>query len=394
MTGPLEGVRVLDLSQIVSGPLAAMLLADLGADVVKAEAIGLGDPIRLSAFSRGNMQALYLNNNRGKRLITVDVHTDAGREIVLDLAASSDIVIQNMRPGTVDRLGIGYGACRARNPRVIYCSITGYGQDGPWAQRPVLDPVIQGVSGIVARQQSEAIPLPDLVRMVIADKWTAQTAAQAVLAALYARERTGEGQHLHLSMIDTALYLSWIDLMMDRTLLGDGVSPGVRIADVYQITHCADGQLIYFVSAAKQRYGLLRALGRPELIDDPRFAPVQMQPEHVLVLGEILRDTFAKFPRDEILARLIEQDVPCGPILEPDEVVENEQIVHNGSLVEWEHPTAGRVRQPRQPTHFDGTPTEFRADCPLPGQHTDEILTALGRTPERIAALRAEGVVA
>jgi crotonobetainyl-CoA:carnitine CoA-transferase CaiB-like acyl-CoA transferase len=258
----------------------------------------------------------------------------------------------------------------------------------------VLDPVIQGVTGIVARQQSEDIPIPDLVRMVIADKWTAQTAAQAITAALFRRERSGEGQHIDLAMLDTAVYLSWPDLMMDRTLIGDGVEGRLRITDVYQLTHCADGQLIYFSSSLAHRFGMFRALGRQDLCDDPRFNTPRLEPEHFLSLGTILRDEFAKVKRDEILALLVEHEVPCGPILEPDEMLENEQIVHNGMLVEWEHPTAGTIRQPRPPAHFSETPLEFRAECPLPGQDTDAVLLELGRTPDEIAALRAANVVA
>jgi crotonobetainyl-CoA:carnitine CoA-transferase CaiB-like acyl-CoA transferase len=394
MPGPFEGVRVLDLSQIVSGPYAAMILGDLGAEVVKVEPLGLGDPLRLSDFRRAGMPALYLNTNRGKQLMSVDISSDDGRAIVLDLAAGADVVIQNMRPGVVDRLGIGYDACRARNPEVIYCSVSGYGTNGPWAQRPVLDPVIQGVTGIVARQQSEAIPLPDLVRMVITDKWTAQMAAQAISAALFRRERSGQGQHLELAMLDTAVYLSWPDLMMDHTLVGDDVDGRLRIMDVYQLTECADGKLIYFTAALSQRLGLYRALGRSDLCDDPRYSAQRLESEDFVSLGAILRDEFAKWKRDEILARLVEHEVPCGPILEPEEVFENEQIVHNGTIVEWEHETAGRVRQPRQPIHFSKTPVDFRRDCPTPGRDTESILLSLGRTLEDIAALRAAEVIA
>jgi crotonobetainyl-CoA:carnitine CoA-transferase CaiB-like acyl-CoA transferase len=394
MPGPFEGVRVLDLSQIVSGPYAAMILGDLGAEVIKVEPLGLGDPLHLSDFRRAGMPALYLNTNRGKQLITVDLGSDDGRAIILDLAAGADVVIQNMRPGVVDRLGAGYDACRARNPEVIYCSISGYGTSGPWAQRPVLDPVIQGVTGIVARQQSEAIPLPDLVRMVITDKWTAQMAAQAISAALFRRERSGEGQHLELAMLDTAVYLSWPDLMMDHTLVGDDVDGRLRIMDVYQLTHCADGILIYFTASLTQRLGLYRALGRPDLCEDPRYSAARLASDDFVSLGMILRDEFAKVQRDDILARLVEHEVPCGPILEPDEVLENEQIVFNGTIVEWEHETAGRVRQPRQPIHFSKTPVDFRRDCPTPGRDTDSILLDLGRTPEEIAALRAAEVIA
>lgn len=396
MSGPLEGVRVLDLSQIVSGPLAAMMLSDLGAEVVKVEPTVARDPIRQGFFMRGGLPALYLNNNRGKRVIAADIRSDAGRDIVLDLAERADIVIQNMRPGVADRLGVGYGACRGRNEAIVYCSISGYGTNGPWSQRPVLDPVIQGLTGIVARQKSEAIPIPDLVRMVIADKWAAQMATQAVLAALFRKERSGEGQHVELSMLDSALYVSWPDLMMDHTLIGEGVSGGLRVVDIYQITDCADGKLIYFCANDAQRKGLLRALGHAELCEDPRFATSEAagKPENFEALGRIIVDAFAEARRDDILAQLADNDVPSGPILEPTEVPENEQIRASGSLVEWDHPEAGRVRQPRAPAIFSGTPTIFKTGCAQVGEHTEEILIEIGRSAEEITALRAAGQVA
>jgi crotonobetainyl-CoA:carnitine CoA-transferase CaiB-like acyl-CoA transferase len=396
MGGPLDGVRVLDLSQIVSGPFAAMMLSDLGADVIKVEPTHARDPIRQGFFTRGGLPALYLNNNRGKRVIGADIRSDGGRDIVLELAERADVVIQNMRPGVVDRLGVGYDDCKKRNDSIVYCSISGYGSTGPWAQRPVLDPVIQGLTGIVARQKSEAIPIPDLVRMVIADKWAAQMATQAILAALFRKERSGQGQHVELSMLDTALYLSWPDLMMDHTLVGEGVSGGLRVVDIYQLTDCADAKLIYFCSSNAQLMGVLRALNREELCEDPRFSSSEAvgEPENFEALGRIIVDEFAKVRRDDILARLTENDVPCGPILEPSEVPENEQIRANGSLVEWEHPEAGWLRQPRSPLHFSVTPAEFKSGCAQVGQHTDQILNELGRTPAQIAALRVSGEVA
>ena len=395
MGGPLDGVRVLDLSQIVSGPFAAMMLSDLGAEVIKVEPTHAKDPIRQGFFLRGGIPALYLNNNRGKRVIGADIRTDAGRELVLDLAERSDVVIQNMRPGVVDRLGLGYDDCKKRNESIVYCSITGYGSTGPWAHRPVLDPVIQGLVGIVARQKSESIPIPDLVRMVIADKWAAQMATQAVLAALFRKERSGQGQRVELSMLDTALYLSWPDLMMDHTLLGEGTSGGLRVVDIYQLTDCVDGKLIYFCANNAQLRGVLRALNRAELCDDPRFSTSEAvgKPENFEALGRIIVDEFAKVRRDDVLARLTEHDVPCGPILEPDEVPANEQIRASGSLVEWEHPEAGRVRQPRSPMHFSVTPAEFKTGCAQVGQHTEEVLRELGRSPDQIAALRTSGVI-
>ena len=188
MPGPLDGYKILDLTQVVSGPLAAMLFADQGADVIKVEPLNtLGDLTRLPAFQKGGLSAFYMNNNRGKRSLALDLQTDEGKAVLLELAAECDIVMQNFRPGAVERLGVGYEQVKAVNPEVVYCSISGFGPDGPYADRPVLDPVIQGLTGIVDRQLNPDIPFPDLVRNLIADKSTSFTAAQAISAALFAR---------------------------------------------------------------------------------------------------------------------------------------------------------------------------------------------------------------
>lgn len=395
MGKPLEGVRVVDLSQLTSGPLATMVLAEQGADVVKVEPPGIGDIFRLSAFLRGGFSALVLNHNRGKRGIAIDTGTEAGRALVVELMRGADVVVQNFRPGVVDRLGFGYDDIRAVNPAVIYASISGYGPTGPYATRPVVDPIIQALTGIVARQKSEAIPLPDLVRNIIVDKATALTVAQSISAALFHRGRSGEGNHLVIPMLDVGAYFFWPDGMMDHTLIGDGVFPGPRIADTYALTQCSDGQLIYYSPTNDMRLALYRTLGRPELCDDPRFNETAnlIQDDNLEVLGLIIAEEFAKRSVDEILTSFVEAGIPVAPILEPEEVWEDEQIVHNGTLVEWEHPQAGRLRQPRHPVRFASAETPVPEWVPGLGEHTDEILAELGRSPDEIQALRESGAV-
>ncbi|MFL6204236.1 MAG: CaiB/BaiF CoA transferase family protein [Acidimicrobiales bacterium] len=395
MGKPMHGVRVVDLSQLTSGPLATMLLAEQGADVVKVEPPGVGDLFRLSASSRGGFSALLLNHNRGKRGICIDTSSDEGRGVVAELMAGADVVVQNFRPGVVDRLGIGYDAIKARNPRVVYVSISGYGPTGPYADRPVVDPIIQALTAMVARQQSEAIPLPDLVRQIVVDKATALTVAQAISAALFHRERTGEGNHLVIPMLDVGAYFFWPDGMSDFTLLGDGVSGGPRIADTYSLTQCADGQLIYYAPTNEMRHALYRVLGHPELCDDPRYknAIGLMADDNLATAGRILADAFEQRTVDQVVDDLVGAGIPVARILEPEDLFDDEQFVHNGTFVTWEHPQAGAVRQPRHPVRFASADTPVPECVPGLGEHTDELLAELGRTPDQIAALRDGGVV-
>ena len=394
MPGPLDGIQIVDLTQVVSGPLATMLLADQGAEVIKVEPPG-GEVTRLPSFAKGGVSAFYLNNNRGKRSLAVDLTTDEGRQIVRDLAARADVFIQNFRPGAVERLGLGFEELQATNPRLVYCSISGFGPDGPYSDRPVLDPVIQGLTGVISRQLNPEIPFPDLVRNLIADKSTAMTAAQAITAALFARERTGEGQHVEVPMLDACLYFFWPDGMMDLTMLDEDVTPGIRLAQIYSITNTADGQIVYFAANDKQRFGLFRALNRAELCDDERFSSLTAiaNPENFAAMGQILVGEFEKVTSVEILDRLGEHEVPCGPILDGEEVLEDPQVVHNGILAVWDHPSGGKVRQPKLAARFSATPVSFNPSGALLGEHNDEILAELGRDPKVIGRLRADGVI-
>jgi len=397
MSGPLAGYKVIDLSQVVSGPLATMLMADQGAEVIKVEpTVGLGDLTRAPAFQKNGLSALFLNNNRGKRSLSVDLTSDEGRRIVLDLCRTADVVVQNFRPGAVERLGIGYDDVAAINPNVIYVSISGYGPDGPYADRPVFDPVIQAKCGIVARQVNPEIPFPDLVRNIIADKSTSLTVAQAVTAALLARERGQGGQHVQVAMIDACMYFYWPDGMMDHTLMDADAGPGILLSEVYGLTETADGKIVYFAGNDKQRAAVFAALGHPEWGDDERFAStaaLTANPENFAILGQMIADAFLQLDTETVLERLVEHDVPAGPVLSATEVITDAQILHNGTLVEWDHPLAGRIRQPRPAARFSVTPAAARTSAALRGQHNDEILHELGFTSADIAGLRESGVI-
>ncbi len=396
MPGPLEGYKVVDLSQVVSGPLATMLMADQGAEVVKVEPLtGPGDVTRLPSFAKGGLPAFYINNNRGKRSLGIDVRTDEGRQVVLDLAAEADVVVQNFRPGACDRLGIGYEAVKAVNPDIIYCSISGFGPTGPYADRPVLDPVIQGLTAMISRQLNPEVPFPDMVRHLVADKSTALTACQAITAALLVREKGGGGQHIDVPMLDACMYFYWPDGMTDQTMLDEDASGGFRLAEVYNLTDCADGKIVYFVMNDPQRHALYDAVGHPEWKEDPRFCDMMAMtvPENFQAIGILLAEAFAAMPKAEVLEKLVAADVPCGPILDGAEAVVDAQVIHNGSLAEWEHPEAGRIRQPVPAARFEKTPASVAASASVRGADNDDILTELGRTPDQIDALRAAGTI-
>ncbi|MDH3707051.1 MAG: CoA transferase [Acidimicrobiia bacterium] len=395
MTGPLNGFKVIDLSQVVSGPLGTMMLADQGADVVKVEPQGIGDVTRVPRFWHNGIAGFYANVNRNKRAITLDLQQAAGREVLLDMCREADVFVQNFRPGAVDRLGVGYADVHDVNPDIIYVSVSGFGPDGPYSGRPVLDPVIQGNTGMISRQLNPEVPFPDLVRNLIADKSTALTVAQAVTAALLARERGQGGQHIEIPMLDATMYFFWPDGMMDHTMLHEDTLPGVLLSTVYNLTECADGKIVYFAISDQQRHGLFRALGKPELVTDERFATLEAvsQPENFVAMGQIVAEAFQSFPVDEILQRLVAEDVPSGPVLDAEEAFSDPQVVHNETLVTWEHPEAGPIRQPRHPVRFSGTSLDDDWFVSAPSADTEAVLLELGRSPEQVAALRNEGVI-
>jgi crotonobetainyl-CoA:carnitine CoA-transferase CaiB-like acyl-CoA transferase len=302
------------------------------------------------------------------------------------------VFVQNYRPGAVERLGIAEADLRAVRPDLIYVSIYGYGESGPYRNRRVYDPILQGLAGHVAIQKNPEIPIPDLIRHVVVDKASAYTAAQAITAALFARERGAGGQHVRLAMIDAAVAFLWPDGMMAHTLIGDGVEPGPTLYQIYRLTETADGHLIYFTASESEMHGLFRALGRPELCEDPRFQ-LWERAKNAEALGKILYEEFRKWPTQEILARMIAEDVPAGPVNSLEEMLEDPQILHNGTVIELEHPSVGRMRQAAPAAKFDRTPTAPGAAPPLHGEHTDAILDEHGYDEAARALLRAEGVI-
>ena len=392
--GPLAGFRVIDLSNVISGPLATMILGDQGADVIKVEAPGLGDPIRMFGAIRGGMSSTFVNLNRSKRAIVVDLRREAGKEILRRLIRGADVFVQNFRPGVLERLGFGYEAVRALAPDVVYASISGFGETGPFADRPVYDNVIQALSGMASVQGDPDTGTPELVRNLSLDKATAYTVAQAVTAALLARARGRGGQHVHVAMLDAALAFLWPDGMMNHTLLGDDVFRVPSFATIYRIYPTRDGSITVAALTDEQWAKGCRAVEREDLIDDPRFRSIFDRMSRLPELRAMFTELLATRTTAEWCARFERHDVPHAPVLALDEVPEHPQVRANAVLVETEHPCAGRMRQALPAARFEGTPTHPDRPAPAYGEHTDAVLCELGYAPAEIAALHADGTVA
>jgi crotonobetainyl-CoA:carnitine CoA-transferase CaiB-like acyl-CoA transferase len=369
-----------------------MMLADQGAEVVKIEPPGIGDVMRVLSTQRGGMSALFAHFNRNKRSVVLNLRDERGREILKQLVADADVFVQNFRPGVIERLGLGEEVLRALRPDLIYVSLNAFGETGPFASRPAYDHILQGMTGMAAVQGEPATGAPAYVRSPICDKTTAYTAAQAITAALLARERGHGGQHVRLSMLDAALSFCWPDLMTNHSILEDDVALLPPLSSSYISVRGTDGYFSVAVVTDVQWHGLFRAVDRPELVTDPRFATAEARSRYLVELLAELGGGVVDMPVAEAIERLTAEDVPCGPILSLDEVAEHPQVVESGSLVEHDHPQIGRLRGPRPPARFSATPAEIRRPAPALGEHTGEVLEGLGLTPAEVADLRAKGV--
>src|SRR6201997_5758929 len=395
MPGPLAGVRVLDLTSVVSGPLATMFLTDQGAEVIKVEPLGGDIPrrSRQAISASGEFSALFVSSNRGKRSLALDLKRPEAARIMRKLIASSDVLVQNFRPGTMERLGLGEPAMRELNPRLIYVSISGVGESGPYAAKRVYDPIIQGLSGFADLQADPGTRRPRMIRTIVADKTTSIFAAQAITAALFARERTGEGQHIRLAMLDTMIAYLWPEAMTQYTVVGREATTADPTARPDLIFETADGYITVGTISDSEWQGFCAASGRPGLAEDARFNTPGGRSvnatERILLMAEIIKER----PTADWLRRLDTNDVPSAPVLRRNEVIANEQVLARELIAEFDHPDIGLVRQPQPAARFDRTPAAIRGPAPRIGEHSAIILAELGLEETEIQRLAAERVV-
>ena len=393
MTGPLNGVRIIDFTTMIAGPYGTMILADQGADVIKVEAPARSDHARRAGYGQRHFTAAFVNNNRNKRSISVDAKSPEGRQVVLDLARTADVFVQNYRPGVMERLGLDYDDLKAVKPDLIYVSMSGWGERGPYAHKPVYDPIIQALSGLASVQAGSDQDRPRLIRTVLPDKLTGVTAAQAVSAALFARERSGVGQHIRLSMLDSVVAFLWSTDMGSQTFVGKEVDVAHAATFIDLIYETASGYISVSVMANDQWQGLCHAVGHPEWLDDERFKTPAGRDRHANERLEMTQEALLEKTAEEWLEILEAAGVPCAPVLTRAEMVRHAQVEASGVVIETDHPHAGRLRQARNAARFAVTVPEIRHGAPHLGEHTMAILEDLGYGEDRRKALLGNGIV-
>ena len=393
MPGPLTGYRIVDLTAMISGPVATMMLADQGAEVIKVEPPA-GDIVRRMGHDLGGVTSSFVSANRSKKSVVLDLKSDRGRGLLDRLVESADVFVQNFRPGTAERMGIGEDAVRARRPDVVYVSISGFGERGPYRHKRVYDPVIQALSGLADIQTDRETGRPMMVRTIIPDKVTALTAAQAITAALLHRERTGEGQHVRLAMLDAMVAFLWPEGLVNLTVVDRELpEPRSRLAPDL-IYRTRDGYITVGAVSDSEWQGLCAALERPDWLSNPLFATPHDRTVNVVERLEQTQEVLRQRTTSEWLERLDAHQVPCAPVLTQPELVEHPQVVANELVELRAHPDMGPYRQARPAARFEGSPSGIAGHAPRLGEHTREVLAGLGLGPAAIDSLYAERAVA
>ncbi|WP_088329716.1 CaiB/BaiF CoA-transferase family protein [Lacimicrobium sp. SS2-24] len=390
MAGPLAGIKVLDLSRILAGPWATQVLADYGACVWKIERPGCGDdtrhwgpPYLKDENGRETAEsAYYLAANRGKQSVTVDITTEAGQQVIRELAVRADVLVENYKVGGLRKYGLDYASLKQLNPRLVYCSITGFGQDGPLASRPGYDAMIQAMGGLMSiTGEPDTLPGggPQKAGVAVADLMTGMYAVSAVLAALYEREKSGQGQHIDLALLDTQV--AWLANQASNYLVGGDVPQRMGTAHPnivpYQSLRVKDGYILLAVGNDRQFQRCCDVLGDPELAFDDRFSTNARRVQHRLALIPLLEALFVRQTLDYWLTALSGASVPCGPINTLDRVFAEPQIRHREMQFDLPHPSAGKVPMVANPVKFSRTKVAYQQAPPVLGEHTEQVLGEL-----------------
>ena len=387
--GPLKGVKVLDLTSMVSGPVGAMILADQGAEVIKVEPVS-GELVRHMAAPHNGLNPVFFSCNRGKKSIALDLKSDEGKEILFKLAENADVFMQNFRPGAIDRMGFGEKVIRKLNENIIYVSISGFGNVGPYANSRVYDPIIQALTGATDIQADRVTGEPKMFRIIIADKVTSLTAAQAISSALFAREKHDISQHIELSMLDSMISFFWPEGMAGIVFAENEVDVRKLQGSQDLIYKAKDKHITAGAVSDAEWKGMCRALNREDLIEDERFATPAGRVSNSQERKEITGQEISKWNSQEILSRLQAEGVPSAPLLDRMELLGNEQILANESILRLNYERFGEVRQARPAARFEKTPSEITNPAPLLGEHGREILLEIGYSEEKISKLLSE----
>jgi crotonobetainyl-CoA:carnitine CoA-transferase CaiB-like acyl-CoA transferase len=400
---PLAGIRVVEITSIYSGPFAGMMLAELGADVIKVESQGKPDLIRnQGGTSPYGVSAVFYALNKGKRFVSIDASTEKGAAVLADLVAGADVFLHNIRPGKTDNIGLSWEQMSRRNPRLIFAEISGLGSTGPHAGQPVYDYVIQARTGIVDYQRDPTTNHASLVSQLVVDKTTAEAAVQAVLAALFVRERTGKGQRVEIPMLGVGLHYSWPDAMapflsqLEPAIPPSLLPPHMMLmpAAALVVLRCSDGGEIAVSPALPPFDGFAIALDRPDWVVDERFSENMMRALNFPTFKAEVDAAARQFTSEELLARFVENGVAAGPVVRRSTVHEDPQVQHLGLISEHDTGHIGRVRQPAPMWHFEHSKATPAVGIGRTGEHTREVLGELGLSHEELNRLAAEEVVA
>ncbi|MGE0829947.1 MAG: CaiB/BaiF CoA transferase family protein [Hyphomonadaceae bacterium] len=386
--GPCAGIKVLEVATMVAGPMAGQMLGDLGADVVKIEPPG-GDPLRLVKPIHKGVGALFMAMNRHKRSLVLDLKNPEAQAIARRLALQADVLLENSRPGVLDRLGLGYESLRKENPGLIYASVSGFGLDGPYAKRPAFDQVLQGLTGIMRLQGGEGAP--QAIRNSVVDKYTASAAASAITAALLYRERNGgEGQRVSVSLLDAFSSYAMMDCILNDVYAECEDRPA-RI-NAYVPIKAADGYMIGWIQTDDQFARMCKLIGREDLLNDPRFKGAERLYNSEAMWREIEK-SISHMKIADVFAKAEEEGVAIGPVNTIADFMADPQVRHNRGIVEHEDAEFGTIRHLNYPARFEKSPASVEARAPKLGEHTEGILKELGFANSEIAAARAAKAV-